>query len=52
MVHMYRQKNDIKAEEFTRTLVWTDVYRVEYYYYYIPILQPSRVENKTLCRLC
>lgn len=37
MVHMYRQKNDIKAEEFTRNMVCTDVYRVEYSYY-IPTL--------------
>lgn len=37
MVHIYRQKNDIKAEEFTGSMVWTDVYRVEYYYY-IPSL--------------
>ncbi len=36
MVHIYRQKNDIKAEEFTGNMAWTDVYRVEYYYY-IPV---------------
>lgn len=31
MVNIYRQRNCIKAEEFTRIMAMTDVY-VEYYY--------------------
>lgn len=52
-----RQKNDIKAEEFTRNMVWADFYGVEYYYY-IPteartsvVLYNRAVNRNELCFL-